>query len=279
MNTVGDELRSLGHRPKKSLGQNFLIDKNILQKAIDWANPKAGGDIVEIGPGLGILTEALLKCGANVYAVEYDPTLYQNLRSQLLPKWPNNFHLLHGDAVKLPRAGFTGQNYKVVANLPYAISTPWLEGILRGPLPESMTLLLQRETAQRFMAANGAKMGAISVLLNGAFQTARCHHVPPTCFFPRPKVDSMLVYWEQKSAPFIFSGRTHALIRFLFNHRRKQLRGVIQRAKVDANREVLSQWLRSLGNIALRAEEITPTQWQDLEEFSADLDTGYQARS
>jgi 16S rRNA (adenine1518-N6/adenine1519-N6)-dimethyltransferase len=267
MNTVGKKLQSLAHKPKKSLGQNFLIDKNILRKALDWANLKAGEDIVEIGPGLGVLTEALLDSGANVRAVECDPVLYGDLLRQLQPKWPNNLHLLQGDAVKWPRAGFTGPSYKVVANLPYAISTPWLERILRGPLPESMTLLLQKETAQRFMATHGVKMGAISICLGGAFQAIHSHHVAPACFFPRPNVDSTLVHWERKPTPFIFSDRIHALIRFLFNHRRKQLRGVIQRMEIGPDREILSQWLQTLGGPALRAEEVTQPQWQSLEDF------------
>ncbi|MDR2677067.1 MAG: 16S rRNA (adenine(1518)-N(6)/adenine(1519)-N(6))-dimethyltransferase RsmA [Puniceicoccales bacterium] len=269
MNTVGEKLRSLAHRPMKSLGQNFLIDKNILRRALDWANPKPGENVLEIGPGLGVLTGALLDSGASVYAIECDPTLYQNLLHQLSPKWPDNFHLLHGDAVKLPRAGFAGQTCKVVANLPYAISTAWLEGTLRGPLPESLTLLLQRETAQRFMAISGKKMSAISILLGGAFQAVHSHPVPPTCFFPQPKVDSMLVHWERKSNPFIFSDRAYALIRFLFVHRRKQLRGIVQRMDAGADREILSQWLQSLDSPTLRAEEIVLSQWQSLEKTSA----------
>jgi 16S rRNA (adenine1518-N6/adenine1519-N6)-dimethyltransferase len=273
MDTVGKKLRSLAHRPKKSLGQNFLTDRNILHMALGWANLGAGENVIEIGPGLGALTEALLDSGANVYAIECDRTLYQNLLHQLLPKWSDNFHLLHGDAVKSPRAGFPGKAYKVVANLPYAISTPWLEGILRGPLPESMTLLLQKETAQRFTATTGAKMGSISILLGGAFQALHAHPVAPSCFFPRPKVDSTLVHWERRPNPFVFSDRTYGLIRFLFNHRRKQLRGIIQRMEAGVDRENLSRWLQSLSSPTLRAEEIALPQWQRLEGTFAHFQT------
>ncbi|MDR1457027.1 MAG: 16S rRNA (adenine(1518)-N(6)/adenine(1519)-N(6))-dimethyltransferase RsmA [Puniceicoccales bacterium] len=267
MNTCVEKLRMLAHGPRRSLGQNFLIDRNILNRALDLAAPLVGANVVEIGSGLGILTEALLNAGANVYAVECDQTLYDDLLHQLPPKWPNSLHLLLGDAVKSPRAGFAGGTYKVVANLPYAISTPWLDGILRGPLPESMTLLLQREAAQRFMAAKGAKMGAISIRLSGAFQSVHDLPVAPSCFFPRPKVESALVHWARRKNPFIFSDRTHALIRFLFTHRRKQLRGSIRRMAPGADREILSKWLQSLADPTLRAEEITLSHWQYLEEL------------
>ncbi|MDR2340869.1 MAG: 16S rRNA (adenine(1518)-N(6)/adenine(1519)-N(6))-dimethyltransferase RsmA [Puniceicoccales bacterium] len=263
--------KSLTNKPKKSLGQNFLIDKNILQKAIIWANPKAGESVVEIGPGFGILTEALLNFGANVYAVECDQALCQILLRQLLPKWPNNLHLLHGDAVKLPRAGYDGTDYKVVANLPYAISTPWIEGILRGPLPKSMTILLQKETAQRFTTIQGPQMGAISVRLGSAFQIIYSHHVPPTCFSPKPKVDSMLIHLERRADMFLFNERTYALIRFLFNHRRKQLHGIIRRMDTCVEREILFKWLQTVGGQTLRAEQITIPQWQYLASIPAPL--------
>jgi 16S rRNA (adenine1518-N6/adenine1519-N6)-dimethyltransferase len=132
---------------------------------------------------------------------------------------------------------------------------------------------LQKETAQRFMATSGTKMGAISISLNGAFQAIHRHPVAPSCFFPRPKVDSVLVHWERRPDPFIFSDRTYGLIRFLFNHRRKQLRGIIQRMDVGMDQGTLSQWVQSLGSPMLRAEEISLRQWQHLEDI-----LGYAAR-
>src|SRR5690606_10330680 len=100
-----DLLAQLGHQPKRFLGQNFLVDGNIVRKSLELAGVRAGDTVVEIGPGLGTLTEALLEAGANVWAVEKDRTLHQHLTETLLPRFPTTFHLLEGDAVEHPLAG------------------------------------------------------------------------------------------------------------------------------------------------------------------------------
>ena len=157
-------LAQLGIVPRKNLGQNFLTEGNLVRKSLALAELKRGDVVVEIGAGLGTLTEALLEAGAEVFAVEVDRHLDQNLRASLLPKFPDKFHLLEGDAVEHPRAGLPnhhpaakGGTYKIVANLPYAVSTPWLDALLAGPLPERMVLMLQREAAARFTAAPGTR--------------------------------------------------------------------------------------------------------------------------
>lgn len=161
-----DLLARLGHHPKRFLGQNFLVDGNIVRKSLELAGITASDTVVEIGPGLGTLTSALLEAGAEVWAVEKDRTLHAHLTETLVPTQPG-LHLLEGDAMDHPRAGLPPEraaSFKVVANLPYAISTPWMDEILSGPLPERMVLMLQLEAAERYVAGPGTKLfGAISI--------------------------------------------------------------------------------------------------------------------
>ena len=121
-------LARLGHTPKRFLGQNFLVDGNIVRKSLELAEISEGDTAVEIGPGLGTLTEALLEAGADVWAVERDRTLFEHLGATLAPRFPQSLHLIEGDAVELPLAGLPAARAdacKIVANLPYAISTPY----------------------------------------------------------------------------------------------------------------------------------------------------------
>ena len=138
-------LASLGHEPKRFLGQNFLVDGNIVRKSLELAGVQAGDTVVEVGPGLGTLTTALLEAGASVWAVEKDRVLHAHLADSLAKKFPATFHLLEGDAVERPLADLPAaiapQNFKIVANLPYAIATPWLDAVLGGPLPARLTRL------------------------------------------------------------------------------------------------------------------------------------------
>ncbi len=228
-----DALQSLGHLPKKALGQNFLIDSNIVHKAIDLACIAPGDTVVEIGPGLGTLSEGLLQRGVALYAVEKDPKLYAYLKAELGPKYPR-FCLLQGDAMDYPVAGLPVEveAFKIVANLPYAISTPWLERILRGRLPRCMVLMLQKETAERFMASSGTKAySPMSILLEGAYTKEASHAVSRQCFHPVPKVDSMLLCLKRKEDPFIFSEKAYRLLRTFFTQRRKQIQNLCRQQK------------------------------------------------
>lgn len=246
-----DLLAGLGHSPKRFLGQNFLVDGNIVGKSLELAGVKPGDTVVEIGPGLGTLTTALLEAGAEVWAIEKDRTLHMFLATQLLPRFPERFHLLEGDAVEHPLAGLGSGDtssspaltasassaapaeVKVVANLPYAIATPWLDGVLAGPLPQRMVLMLQQEAAQRYAAQPGTKaFGAISIFLQAAYTIAPGHKVAATCFFPRPDVASQLLNLIRKPVPIVFNPSAKALIRACFQQRRKQI-GALLRARLS----------------------------------------------
>lgn len=260
-------LDRLEHRPNKRLGQNFLIDGNIVRKSLELAGVQSGDCVVEIGPGLGTLSSALLEAGAHVWAIEYDPRLHANLAETLAPQWPDQFHLTHGDAVDAPRANFAAQSdFKIVANLPYAISTPWMEKVLAGPLPSQMVLMLQKEAADRFTAAPGQKnYGAISIFIEAAFQRRPGHRVARQCFYPVPDVDSTLLHLERLPEPFQFAAEQRELIRALFTQRRKQIGSLVGKHPRTVE---LRPWLDQLDAMGIpataRAEAIPLAGWRAL---------------
>jgi 16S rRNA (adenine1518-N6/adenine1519-N6)-dimethyltransferase len=266
-----DLLTQLGHSPKRYLGQNFLIDGNIVRKSLELAEVRPGDRVVEVGPGLGTLTSALLEGGAEVWAVEKDRTLHAHLETELAPKFPNRFHLLEGDAVDHPLAALlpalaeAPEGFKIVANLPYAIATPWLDAVLSGPLPVRMVLMLQQEAAQRYAAQPGSKsFGAISVFLQAAYNVAPGHKVAAACFFPRPDVESHLLNLVRKPAPFLFPAPAKALIRGCFQQRRKQIGALLR----DRWPEGTAGWRELLTAQGLseqtRPEAIPVATWQEL---------------
>ena len=263
-------LARLGHQPKRFLGQNFLVDGNIVRKSLELAGVRPGDTVVEIGPGLGTLTSALLETGATVWAVEKDRTLHEHLTETLVPAYPSTFHLLEGDAVEHPLAGLpadlAAQGFKIVANLPYAIATPWLDGVLSGALPERMVLMLQQEAAQRYTAKPNSKtFGAISVFLQSAYSVAPGHKVEPGCFFPRPDIDSYLLHLVRKPSPFIFAAETKALIRACFQQRRKQIGGLLRGRLSDDGAAWLAQLAAAGVSPQTRPEAIPADLWQGLQ--------------
>ncbi len=234
-----DLLTQLGHFPKRFLGQNFLVDGNIVRKSLELAEIKAGDQVVEVGPGLGTLTRALLEAGVKLWAVEKDRSLHEYLAQTLAPEFQDSFRLMEGDAMDQPLAGLpaekAAEGFKIVANLPYAISTPWMDAVLEGPLPERLVLMLQREAADRYVAKHGGKeFGAISIFLQAAFDVAPGHKVAAACFHPRPDVDSYLLNLVRKPKPFLFSREVKSLIRSCFQQRRKQIASLLRERLPDS---------------------------------------------
>jgi 16S rRNA (adenine1518-N6/adenine1519-N6)-dimethyltransferase len=263
-----DLLARLGHQPKRFLGQNFLVDGNIVRKSLELAAVRPGDTVVEVGPGLGTLTSALLEAGAEVWAVERDHTLHAHLAATLAPRFPEKFHLLEGDAMDHPLAGLAAAapaDFKIVANLPYAISTPWMDAVLSGPLPARMVLMLQQEAAKRYAARPGTKLfGSISIFLEAAYDLAPGHKVAAGCFFPRPDVESYLLHLVRKPAPFVFSPAARKLIRACFQQRRKQIGALLRGQLADDG----AAWLEELAAAGLsarsRPEEIPGELWVKL---------------
>lgn len=263
-------LEALGHHPRKKLGQNFLVDGNIVRKSLDLAGVAYGDAVVEVGPGIGTLTSALLEAGAGVYAVELDKTLHAYLTSEAFhdrfsPEQLERFNLLHADALdapiaSLPDAVAEDGKYKIVANLPYAISTPWLDAVLSGPLPQSMTLMLQKEAADRFTAKAGSKsFGSIAILLQAAYTPVAQHKVGAQCFYPAPDVGSALLHIERKAEPIIFPSEKKVLIRRLFNQRRKQIGAVLK--QLDDGAEWLQRFEANGTAATTRPEDVPLEKW------------------
>lgn len=268
LNGTRELLARLGHSPKRFLGQNFLIDGNIVRKSVELGAVAPGDTVVEVGPGLGTLTSALLAAGAEVFAIEKDRTMAAHLRATLSAEHPGKLHLIEEDAVEHPIAGLPPEraaNFKIVANLPYAISTPWMDAVLGGALPQRMVLMLQQEAAQRYVASSGTKQfGAISIFIQSAFVVDPGHKVPATCFYPAPDVESFLLNLARRPEPFIFAPAVKRVIRECFQQRRKQIGSLLRHKLPDGG----AAWLAGLPEAGLdaraRPEQIPVAQWQRL---------------
>ncbi|MEI7650737.1 MAG: 16S rRNA (adenine(1518)-N(6)/adenine(1519)-N(6))-dimethyltransferase RsmA [Verrucomicrobiota bacterium] len=269
-NETRDLLARLSHMPKKWLGQNFLIDGNIVRKSLELGEVKAGDKVVEVGPGLGTLTRTLLCAGVDLYAVEADRTMHFHLTESLQPRFPRTFHLTEGDAVDLPRAGLVDAvdgSFKVVANLPYAISTPWMDAICAGPHPSMMVLMLQREAAERLTAEVGTgHWSAVTAQVHLAFDKIKVHPVPAQSFNPPPKVDSCLLVLRRRQDARRLSPRAREVARMFFTQRRKQVGSSAKNLFPDA--PDVAAWLADLPKYGLtslaRPETIPAEAWLTL---------------
>ncbi len=259
-------LEKLGHFPRKSLGQNFLVEGNIVRKSLALAELVPGRAVVEVGPGLGTLSGALLDAGVRLWAVEQDRRMAEHLRESLAPRFPEQFHLLEGDALKHPLADLpeaeSAAGFTIAANLPYAVATPWMDAVLAGPLPDRMVLMLQKEAADRYAASHGSKsFGAISIFLQAAFVVTGRHPVSRTCFLPPPKVDSVLLRLDRRPGPVRFPAPVRETVRRIFTQRRKQL-GALCRREDDPT---LVRWLEGLADHGLpptvRPEDVPLDRW------------------
>ncbi len=197
--TIKEKLASRNLAPRKSLGQNFLIDENYKNKIIEAADIKPSDVVVEIGPGLGVLTASLLERAGVVIAIEYDRGLFAILE-ELLGNH-SRFILLNQDFLETDLNALLDDylkeeyHYKVVANLPYYITTPIIFKLLEAGIHwDSMIFLVQKEVADRICAGPGGKdYGALTVMLNFYGKAEKIASVPKTVFYPMPQVDSMII--------------------------------------------------------------------------------------
>ncbi|MFM7241803.1 MAG: 16S rRNA (adenine(1518)-N(6)/adenine(1519)-N(6))-dimethyltransferase RsmA [Opitutia bacterium] len=265
-----DLLARLAHMPKKWLGQNFLVDGNIVRKSLELGEVNAGDTVVEVGPGLGTLTRTLLGAGVHLFAVEADRTMVHHLATTLRPRYPATFHLHEGDAVDFPRAGLpdaTDGSFKVIANLPYAISTPWMDAICAGPHPSLMVLMLQREAAERLTAEVGTgHWSAVTAQVRLAFERVKVHPVPAQSFNPPPKVDSCLLVLRRRADARRLSPRAREVARMLFTQRRKQVGSAAR--KLFPDQADVTRWLEALPAFGVtplaRPETIPAEAWLSL---------------
>jgi 16S rRNA (adenine1518-N6/adenine1519-N6)-dimethyltransferase len=256
-------LRQFGIRPNRELGQNFLIDSNILDVIGDAAALEPDDETLEVGGGLGVLSEYLAEHTAHVHVVEVDRRLEPPLRDALDPHPNATLHL--ADAVKLDLAALDPAPNKVVANLPYGVAAGViLRTIEQLPGATTWVAMVQKEVGERFAARPGtAAYGVPSVLAQLACEVKVIRRISRTVFYPVPNVDSVLVGLErQRPAP---SPELRALVRRGFAHRRKALAGSL--ALGGGDRERVRATLETMGLPAdARAETLSPGDWRELHE-------------
>jgi 16S rRNA (adenine1518-N6/adenine1519-N6)-dimethyltransferase len=251
--------------PNRELGQHFLVDENILGVIGRLAELEADDVVLEVGPGLGILTAYLADRVARVHAVELDKTLEPQLRERLAGR--TNVELTFGDALRLDLAALEPEAVKLVANLPYNIATPLIvEGLERLPNLRLWCVMVQREVADRLFAEPRTKAyGAVSVLVQLAAERTGFHPVSRTVFRPQPNVDSALVALRRKQLPTDF-GEVKRVVEASFAHRRKTLPNSVELAGL-AQRDRAAEALEAIGRPPeSRAEVLEPSDFVALAE-------------
>ena len=274
----------LGISPQRRLGQNFLIDLNIHELIVSTAEVSPADVILEIGSGAGALTTLLAASGATVIAVDVDPAMAR-LTAQSASGLPN-VRVLHLDALagkhtiaptvldNVRQALATGNDrrFKVVANLPYHVATPLIANLLIHPemCPALFVVTIQREMADRLCAAPASPAyGAVSVVVQALADVSIVRALPPSVFWPRPKVDSAVVAIRpdpRKRASVVDVAGFHTLVRRLFLHRRKYVRHALAEIWPDLwTKADVDRWLESQGqNGQLRAEALEVTAFVEL---------------
>lgn len=259
---------------QKKFGQNFLIDTGILEEIIEAAQITKDDFVLEIGPGIGTLTQYLAEAAREVTAVEIDRNLIPILGETLSDY--SNVTIINEDVLKLDLAALAnekngGKPIKVVANLPYYITTPIIMGLFESHVPvSSITVMVQKEVAMRMQAGPGTKdYGALSLAVQFYAEPYIAANVPPNCFIPRPNVGSAVIRLKTHEQPpiqvkdeaFLF-----ALIRASFNQRRKTLVNSLKNASdLKLEKEQILEALRTMGlSETVRGEALTLEQFASL---------------
>lgn len=254
---------------KKRFGQNFLIDSHVLDKIIRGAEIGKDDAVLEIGPGIGTLTQALCEAAGEVTAVEIDRDLIPILEKTLAAY--DNVRIINEDILKLDLSAISEKPLKVVANLPYYITTPIIMGLFESGAPLlSITVMVQKEVADRMQAAPGGKdYGALSLAVQYYAEAEIIANVPPNCFIPRPGVGSAVIRLTKHAAPpvqpkdekFMFR-----LIRAAFAQRRKTLVNTLRNdSSLSYSREQLETVLAAMGlPAAVRGERLSLAEFAEL---------------
>ena len=258
---------------QKKFGQNFLIDPHVLDKIIAAAEITKDDFVLEIGPGIGTLTQYLAEAAREVVAVEIDSSLIPILEDTL-SSYDNvsviNEDVLKVDLKKLAEERNGGKPIKVVANLPYYITTPIIMGLFESHVPlKSLTVMVQKEVALRMQAGPGTKdYGALSLAVQYYADPYRAANVPPNCFMPRPNVGSAVIRltrFEETPVKVTDEALLFRLIRASFNQRRKTLQnGLVNSPELHFSKEQVAAAIETLGvSPSVRGEALT------LEQFAA----------
>ncbi|OGY42611.1 MAG: ribosomal RNA small subunit methyltransferase A [Candidatus Buchananbacteria bacterium RBG_13_36_9] len=277
INEIKYLLNQYGIRPSKAKGQNFLINQNVLQKIVAAAQLKKEGNVLEIGPGLGILTEELIKYSQNVLAVELDKRLLFFLKQKF--KAPKNLEILEADILKIKNADLVknfvdSKDYKVVANLPYNITKPILRKFLSyQPKPSVLVILVQKEVAEKICAKPG-EMSLLSLTVQFYGQPEIIGYVGKQNFYPQPKVDSAILRIKSYpqnlppdlvKKPALLAGfeekKFWQLVKLGYSSPRKQLHNNLAAGLKIPNSEIKIALKTAKLNEKIRAEELALTDW------------------
>ena len=227
-------LEKLGHRPNKGLGQNYLIDANILDIIANTAEIASEESVLEIGPGLGALTERILPRAGSLTCIEKDPTMVEYLKSRF-----SNFNLIESDALDVDLEGlFAGGITKVAANLPYSVASRLMVEMAECEhRPALMSLTIQKEVADRLVSPEGSKhYGVLSVLTGAFYKNTLVKKISPSCFLPPPKVWSAVVRMERRKVPAVGNDEYPLfknLVKSCFTQRRKQIGTILKKMGVS----------------------------------------------
>ena len=247
---------------RKKFGQNFLIDSHVIEKIIEAAEIDENTEVLEIGPGIGTLTQYLVEAAKTVTAVEIDDKLIPILKKTLAEY--DNVNIIHGDILKQDISKmYDGRNFKIVANLPYYITTPIIMSLLESRVTaDSITVMIQKEVADRMKAQPGSKdYGALSLAVQYYSEPYLAANVPPNCFMPRPNVGSAVIRLKVLDTPTVSvkdEGLMFKLIRAAFNQRRKTLANAIKNYEgLSYSREEIEEALTELGfDVRVRGEAL-----------------------
>ena len=259
---------------QKKFGQNFLIDPHVLEKIIRAAGLTKEDMVLEIGPGIGTMTQYLAEAAGKVIAVEIDTNLIPIL-GETLKDYSNvtviNEDILKVDIKKLAEEYNGGRPIKVVANLPYYITTPIIMGLFESQVPiDNITVMVQKEVAERMQAGPGTKdYGALSLAVQYYAEPYIVANVPPNCFIPRPNVGSAVIRltrYEESPVQVVSPKLMFQLIRASFNQRRKTLQnGLNNSPELSFSKEEIARAIDQLGvSPTVRGEALTLKQFADL---------------
>ena len=254
-------LAERGLAPSKSMGQNFLIDANTRDRIVDAAEVSAGDRVLEIGPGLGVLTEELLARGVDLTAVEKDRGLAEWLREHFAGK--QRLRLIEGDALEEDLGAVDAPVW--VSNLPYSVGSRIMVDAVQGAhAPERLVVMVQRDVADRAMAQVGGKeYGLFSVVLQAHCTVERVLHVGGRCFVPEPRVGSTVICLKRRADAPVWDqpGAFSKVLNRVFAHRRKQL-GTILRKEFGWDEARVAEALAEVGvSPDLRPEKVEPAAW------------------
>lgn len=267
-----DILKEQGFHYKKKWGQNFIFDNNLLKRIVEAAGVVSGDRVVEIGPGAGTLTNELIKKSAQILVVEIDPTLIPILEDVLQD---DNVVIVQGDALKINMDELTKANgfqwpYKVVANLPYYITTPLIMGLLESKYQiEDIVVMVQKEVADRLTASPDTKeYGAVTIAVRYYSQPEVLFNIPRQVFRPIPEVDSALIRLKPRKIPPVQVQDEKLMFRIIkgaFGQRRKTLLNSLLSVKPEMKKEDIKKILEKAGiNSNTRGEALSLEQFAEI---------------